>query len=140
MQVVGIKKKREAGKEMVAAQKEVNEIQTASQKNQDKANLRQQAREARIARARVAQASENLGTSGGSREIAALSSVSQQQSQSAARVGTQQKTAAGISIQNQRIADAQGKINQAQSIQELGNLIQNTSESFAGMFGGGTGG
>lgn len=136
----GIFKQKSAIDKQTEAQERINEIQLASQQNEDAARLRQQAREARRQRATILQASENLGTSGSSKEIGALSTVSQQQSQNFARVGAQQATAAGVSLENQRISAAQRQQATGRLMQDVGTLIIQQSGGLEQLFTGGGGG
>ena len=70
--VVGLAVSVDAKNDAKRAAKEKGKVLNASQKIEDASNLRKQAREARIQRSRILQASEEAG--GGSRETGSISS------------------------------------------------------------------
>lgn len=132
--VAGVAIQVDANKASQRASKRRSQISTASQQNADRAALREQAREARKQRARVLQASENLGSSGASREAGAISSLTQQQAQSFANVSAQQLAAAGISTENQKIADANTKAAYGQTLQQVGSSAFGQTGGFNSLF------
>jgi hypothetical protein len=93
------------------AQKEAQAISTASGQAQDIYARRKAARESRIRRARLIQASSNTGTEGSSGEMGASSSLTAGFGASVAQQTAGQIATAGITAANQRIQNAEGNIN-----------------------------
>lgn len=118
--------------ESAKAQKEAGQVQTASQRVEDAANIRKQAREARIQRARILQASEASG--GGSRESGAISSLSTQLGEQKGRVAGQQATAQTLGGINQRIADSQTTQAFGQVIKSAGSFAFDRLGGFDNLF------
>lgn len=132
--VVGTAIQVDANKASQRASKRRAQTEAAAQQNADRAALRSQAREARKQRARVLQASENLGTSGSSRDTGAIADLTQQQAQSFANVSAQQLAAAGISRETQKIADANVKAAYGQALQQAGSSAFNQAGGFNALF------
>lgn len=130
----------DANKASQRAQKRAGEISSAAQQNEDRAALRAQAREARRERARILQTSENLGTSGSSKEIGASGSIGNQVATSFANVGAQQLAAAGITQQNNKAASANLKSSYGQVLSSVGQTAFAATGGFDNLFssGGGT--
>lgn len=89
------------------AQKEGQEIRTASGENSNRVARRRAAREARINRARLKAASSATGTSGSSGFFGASSAITANQGSAVAAQRDQEIAARGLSAVNQRIADAE---------------------------------
>jgi hypothetical protein len=101
------------------AQKEAQAISTASGQIQDTYARRKAARESRIRRARLIQASSNTGTEGSSGELGAGSGLTSGFGSSVAQQTAGQITVEGISAANQRIQNAEGSINAIGSFTKL---------------------
>tara|TARA_B100001063_G_scaffold227047_1_gene237121 strand:+ start:1345 stop:1797 length:453 start_codon:yes stop_codon:yes gene_type:complete len=131
----------DANKASQRAQKRAADTTSAAQRNQDAAALRQQAREARRERARIQQVSENLGTSGSSKEIGAVGAIGNQLATSFANVSAQQITESAISKENSKMADAQIQGMYGQAIASTGMQAFSQTGGFDKLFsmGGGSG-
>jgi len=103
--VVGTVASMQASSKQARLQKEAGAVSTAAQKAEDAAQLRRQAREARVQRARISQQAETSG--GGSREAGAISSLSTQLGAQQGRLAGQQATAESLSGINNQIAQTQ---------------------------------
>ena len=134
--VVGTAVSLDASRDAAEASKERGQVASASQKNRDAAAIRQQAREERIRRAKIAQVSVATGTSGSSREFGATSALQTQFSASAGNVAGQQKTAEGISGLNQDIADANVRGAAGGALKSLGSMTFNAAGGFDNLFKG----
>lgn len=134
--VVGTAIQVDANKASQRAQKRRAQTTSAAQKNADSAALREQARETRRQQARILQVSENLGTSGSSKEIGAVQSAQQQQATGFATVSAQQLASAGISRENQKIADANFKASIGQAVQQAGSSAFSQTGGFDNLFKG----
>jgi len=126
----------DASNKASSAAKEKGRVMSASQRIEDAATMRKQAREARIQRARIAQASENIGTGGSSQELGAQSSLSSQVGANTARIGGQQLVAEGITSLNKDIASAQTQGAIGQGISSLGSTAFSATGGFDNLFGG----
>lgn len=134
--VVGTAVSIDATRDAAKASKERNKVQTASQKAQDSASLRQQARQERIRRAKILQAGENTGTSGSGREVGSIAALRTQVSANEARVAGQQNTAEGIGELNQDIADSQVQQALGQGIKSIGSSAFSATGGFDNLFKG----
>jgi len=132
--VTGIAISAEAASKARKATKERGEVQSAEQRNRDAAALRQQAREERIKRARILQASEEAGTGGASREIGAVSALRTQVSANVGRIAGGQRTAAGISDLNQDIASAQAQQQLGAGLTSVGQFAFSEFDGFDNLF------
>lgn len=115
-------------------QKEAGKVSTASQKIEDAANIRKQAREARVQRSRILQSAETAG--GGSRESGAVSSLSTQLGEQQARVAGQQQTAQTLSNINADIAQTQVTKAVGQTVQSIGTFAFDKTGGFDNLFKG----
>ncbi len=129
----------DANKASQRAQKRAADTTSAAQHNQDAAALRQQAREARRERARIQQVSDNLGTSGSSKEIGATGAISNQIATSFANVSAQQITANAVSKENQKMASAQTLGMYGQIVSQVGMAAFSQTGGFDNLFGSGGG-
>ena len=134
---VSVKSQADASK----ARKEGQAIQSAAQLNEDVAARRRAAREERIRRAQVMQAAENTGAGGSSKEIGAISSISQQTAAGISRQSGQQATAQGLGQVNQNLADAQTTQAIGGAMQQISGLIfsetggwESASDAFDNLF------
>lgn len=116
------------------ASKRASDTSSAAQKNADRAALRTQAREARREKARILQTSENLGTSGSSKEIGASGAIGNQVATSFANVGAQQLASAGISRETQKISDANTKAGYGAALAQAGSFAFGKSGGFDNLF------
>lgn len=116
-----------------ATQKEQGRVSAAAQKIEDASRLRKQAREARIQKARILQASEESG--GGSRESGAISSLGTQLGANQGRMAGQQNTANTMTGLNQDLANSNKNIALSNSIKGLGMQAFNTAGGFDTLFG-----
>lgn len=132
--VVGLAVSVDANNDAKEARKEANAVSSASQKNEDAARLRQQARAARIQRAKILQASEAQG--GGSRDSGAISSLSTQLGEQQGRIGGQQKTAQALGGLNQDLANANTQAAAGKVISSIGMNAFETSGGFDNLFKG----
>lgn len=132
--VVGLGISVSASAEQAGLTKEAGKITTASQKIEDAANIRRQAREARIQRARILQAAEESG--GGSRESGAISSLSTQLSEQKGRVAGQQATAETLSGINTGIAKAGVTKSLGGVVKAVGSFAFTESGGFDNLFKG----
>ncbi len=132
--VVGTAITVDANKASQRASKRRAETVSASQKNADAAALRQQARETRKERARVLQASQNLGTVGSSKEAGAIADISGQQAASFSNVSAQQLASAGISAESQKMADANTRAGYGQVISKAGAFAFSETGGFDSLF------
>jgi hypothetical protein len=135
--VVGTAVSIDAANKSAAAQKERNKVTNATQKAEDARNIRQQAREERIRRAEILQASESTGASGSSAEAGAVASLGVQVAENKARVSGQQLAAQGIGQSNQAIADAQVQSQLGQSITSISSQAFSEAGGFDTLFKGG---
>ena len=103
------------------ARRESQAVQTAGENIQDKLSKRRAAKEERIRRARLVQASTTGGTSGSSGEIGATSALGANFASAQASQSAQRGVAQGISAANQKEADAVGRSN---TFGAIGNLAQ----------------
>lgn len=134
--VVGTAVSIDATRDAAKASKERNKVQTASQKAQDSAALRQQARQERIRRAKILQAGENTGSGASSREVGSIAALQTQVAANVGRVEGQQKTAEGIGKLNQDIADSQVQKGLGQGIKSIGSSAFSTTGGFDNLFKG----
>jgi hypothetical protein len=116
-----------AQRRQAAAQREQGAISTATQQARDAANLRQQAREERVQRARILAASESQGA--GSRTVGATSALGTQVASSQSNVLGQQASVEAINRQSNIISKAQ--LDQA-----LGKAIISTATTAFNAGGG----
>lgn len=130
--VVGAGVQFKASRDVASAQRERGKVVGAQQRGEDRANLREQARQERIQRARIAQAAETTG--GGSREIGATASLSTQVSANVGRIRGQQTAAEGVSDLNQDIASAQVQKSLGAGIQQIGTTAFTTAGGFDTLF------
>lgn len=130
--VVGTVTSISASQRQARLAEEAGEVSTASQKIEDAAQLRKQAREARVQRARILQASETTGS--GSRESGAISSLSTQLGEQQGRVAGQQATAEGLSGLNTGIAKAGVTKSLGQSVQSIGSYAFEKTGGFDNLF------
>lgn len=135
--VVGTAVSIDAANKSASAQKERNKVTNATQKAEDARNIRQQAREERIRRAEILQASESTGASGSSAEAGAVASLGVQVAENKARVSGQQLAAQGIGQTNQAIADAQVQSQLGQSITSISSQAFSEAGGFDTLFKGG---
>lgn len=112
---------RNQAKKVAQAQREGRDIQQASEERQNILARRRAAREARIRRARIAQASANQGTQGSSSEAGSQAALGANFGASAAAQSGQAAGAKAISKTNQAAADASFK---QQQIGAYGELAQ----------------
>lgn len=124
----------DANKASQRAQKRAADTTSAAQRNQDASALRQQAREARRERARIQQVSQNLGTSGSSKEIGAVGAISNQIATSFANVSAQQITANAVSKENQKMASAQTLGMYGQIVSQVGSAAFSQTGGFDNLF------
>lgn len=115
-------------------QEEAGEVQSATQQAEDASRLRVQARQARVERARILQASETAG--GGSREGGAISSLSTQLSANQARVSGQQQSADILGGLSQDLAQTQVTKAAGQTIQSIGVAAFDKFGGFDNLFKG----
>lgn len=112
------------------ARRESQAVQTAGENIRDKLARRRGAKEERLRRARLVQASTTGGTSGSSGEIGATSSLGSNFAGAVAGQSMQRGVASGISAANQRVADAQGKSNTFGAIGNLANTGLNMWDDY----------
>lgn len=132
--VVGLGVSISAQAKQERLQEEAREVTSAAQKIEDAAKLRKQAREARVQRSRILQASEAAG--GGSRESGAVSSLSTQLGEQQSRVVGQQQTSEALGGINQEIASAQTTKAIGQTAQQIGTQAFQTTGGFDNLFKG----
>lgn len=101
------------------AQKEANAIATAEQKVKDIRERKQMARQERIRRAQVLQASDTSGVAGGSGQQGALAAMKTIFAANRAASRGSQLTALNVSMWNQKAADAMTRANTAQAMSNL---------------------
>lgn len=130
--VVGVAISADASMDAKEAREEANAVSSASQKNEDAAKLRQQARAARVQRSKILQASEAQG--GGSRESGAISSLSTQLGEQQGRIGGQQKTAQALGGLNQDLANANTQAAAGKTISSISMNAFETSGGFDNLF------
>lgn len=123
-----------AAKQGAAAQKEANEVQTATQRIQDRESRRQAIREERIRRAQILQSSEAGGVSGSSGELGAVGALNTSLGRAVGFQRSQERGAIGIGQANQRAVDASLR---SQLAQARGNFFQGVLGGFANIFAGG---
>tara|TARA_R110000823_G_C15952958_1_gene502551 strand:- start:30164 stop:30595 length:432 start_codon:yes stop_codon:yes gene_type:complete len=133
--VAGAAIQYDASRTQAAAQEERGRVQSASQKVKDRSNLRQQAREARVQRARIQQQAEATGTSGSSKEGGALGSLSTQLSASQGSVAGQANTANVVTGLNSDIASAQKQAALGSLVQSAGSYGFEKTGGFDNLFG-----
>lgn len=107
------------------ARKEAQAVSTAGENIRNRAARRRAAREERVRRASLIQASENGGTEGSSGEIGALASIGSSFGAAEARQRGSIRTAEGISAANQKAADA------TSTAQSIGALSQFATRSLS---------
>lgn len=134
--VVGIGVSAKGQSDARKAQKEGQAVQSASQINQDAAAKRRAAREERIRRAQILQASENTGAGGSSKEVGAISNLAQQSAANLSTVSGQQLAAQGISQANQNVADARTLSSFGQALTNVGKQGFEASGGFDNLFRG----
>lgn len=93
------------------ARRESQAVQTAGENIRDQASRRRAAKEERIRRARLIQASTTGGTSGSSGEVGATSALGAGFASALSRQSAQKGVARGISAANEKEATAVGKAN-----------------------------
>ncbi len=130
--VVGTVASMQASSKQARLQKEAGAVSTAAQKAEDAAQLRRQAREARVQRARISQQAETSG--GGSREAGAISSLSTQLGAQQGRIAGQQATAESLSGINNQIAQAGVTKAVGQALQSVGSYSFEKSGGFDNLF------
>lgn len=132
---VGLVVQVDANEKNRSAQKESQRTQSASQINQDRAAMRQQAREERIRRAQILQASDALGTGGSSTQFASTASLQQQTAASTANVMGQQQTSNKLGDLNQKMLNAQAQGQFGASMQKIGMQTFEARGGFDNIFG-----
>lgn len=117
-----------------SAQREAGRVSAASQKVEDASRLRQQARQARIQRARIAAAAEASGAGESSAEFGAISALQTQVASNVARVSGQQKTTEALTRLSGDVA--QGRTTQAlgQAITSVGSFAFSQTGGFDNLF------
>lgn len=120
-------------KKATAAQKEGQAIQTASETVSNRLQRRRAAKEARIMRARVEQASSNSGVGGSSGELGALGAIGGNFANNVADQQANILTIAGLSRQNQKAATALNKADTIMAYTKLGQQALKIGDD-AGIF------
>lgn len=103
------------------AQKEASEISGAGQQIQDRVARRRAIREARVRRAMIENSAAQSGGQGSSGESGALSAVGSTLGASVANQSTQARVSQGISVQNQKAAEAETAFDQIGAFGKLAN-------------------
>lgn len=140
--VYSSEQQRKVSKEQLREQKEAGDKQTAMQQGADAESKRQEARKARIARARVQQQARNLGSYGSSGEAGALSAITTQTAASSAFLTGSQLSVGSIQNNVNKAADYGYQTNVWGARSNLSMSIFQASGGFNTLFsgaGGGTG-
>lgn len=116
----GTVESRKAQKRQAGAQKEVQEISSAQQKNEQMQQQRDAIRQQRIRTAQIEQQAANAGASGSSGESGAVGGVATQTASNLAFGESAAKAAEGISAQNQIAGNAAMDAQLNQGIASLG--------------------
>jgi hypothetical protein len=132
--VVGIGVSAKGQSDARREQKEGRAVQSAAQLNEDIAAQRRSAREERIKRAQILQAAEGTGASGSSKQVGAISSLTQQAAANISRQGGQQLASEGISKVNQNIADAQTLQAFGGALKQVGGSAFKATGGFDNLF------
>lgn len=113
-----------------AAQKETQEISQADQAVQRESNIRRAVRSSRVQRAKIQQASSNVGSGTSSGSTGAISNLRSSLDNAIGTVGGQVKTAQSLSDEAQKDADARYTAQVWGSISNLFNTAASSASSF----------
>lgn len=102
-------KQQSANRKAARATREANAQQSALEEVSQADRVRQQVREARLRQGQITQSAVNTGTSGSSSQLGTASNLSYQLTSNLASGSEQTNTAQGLSVQNQRAADARSE-------------------------------
>ena len=117
-------------KKRAAADKEARAISSANEELRNRAARRKAVREERVRRGRIRQISENTGVGGSSGEIGAVSALSASVGRNIAFQEQETKAAEGVTVQNQRSADAQSSITRIRAFNDLFQSGLSTAAKF----------
>lgn len=119
--VFGVVSQQAQARKAARAQREAGAISTASGDIRDRAARRRAAREERIRRARLLSTSAASGGANSSGELGSISALGANFDSSVAQQSSESLSAQGLTAANQKLADAQSKM---QSIEAWTALIQ----------------